>query len=506
MKRKTIWRKMSQEVIAKPDHANKEGFPSYKRTIEEEVLSVLMTGSTANLFYTKAEENIKRMIEVIQLCKDSEYLAKATIYAREKGFTRTLPIASLVEISRRYPHLFRKIARRVCRNPKDWQTFIDIARSRLIRRGVGRAVKEEMIKILSETSVYHAIKYPRAVADMINIARPREDVNPTVIRYIKRREHEGNEQLEALKVVKTSENKDDIIEAIERGRLPYEVVTGSVRKIAPRIWEALLYQAPYFNLIRNLNNFGRNGIFNKEENLDYAVRRITNERAIKQSKLFPFRFYVAYCMLEDFTGAERLRSALRIALEKSVANVPELDGKVAIASDVSGSMSSSLTGDYSVVECCDIVGVFTGCLIKKCRKMPIVLPFDDDVREDIASNIYGKETVMEIASCFGAWGGTSLSAPVEWLIRKREPVDYFIAFTDDEEWVGRSFLEAFLEYKQVIAPECKAYLVTLLPYRDFSAPPQIEDVYFIYGWSDAVLRYITTDPREQLHEVEKEEI
>jgi len=114
--------------------------------------------------------------------------------------------------------------------------------------------------------------------------------------------------------------------------------------------------------------------------------------------------------------------------------------------------------------------------------------------------------VMEIASCFGAWGGTSLSAPVEWLIRKREPVDYFIAFTDDEEWVGRSFLEAFLEYKQVIAPECKAYLVTLLPYRDFSAPPQIEDVYFIYGWSDAVLRYITTNPREQLHEVEKEEI
>ena len=506
MKRNSVWRKLREETLSRPDKTNKEGFPAYSRTIEEEVLSVLMTGSTANLFYVKAEENIKEMLDVLRRCEDTDFLAKATVYAREKGLTRTLPIASLVEISRRSPVLFRKIAARVCKNPHDWQQFIDIARSRQIRKGVGRALKKQMVDVLSGMSVYHAMKYPKAVEDMINIARPREDVNPTVIRYIKRKEHEGDEQLEALKVVKTSENKDDIIEAIERGRLPYEVVTGSVRKIAPRIWEALLYQAPYFNLIRNLNNFGRNGIFNKEENLDYAVRRITNERAIKQSKLFPFRFYVAYCMLEDFTGAERLRSALRIALEKSVANVPELDGKVAIASDVSGSMSSSLTGDYSVVECCDIVGVFTGCLTKKCRKMPIVLPFDDDVREDIASNIYGKETVMEIASCFGAWGGTSLSAPVEWLIRKREPVDYFIAFTDDEEWVGRSFLEAFLEYKQVIAPECKAYLVTLLPYRDFSAPPQIEDVYFIYGWSDAVLRYITTNPREQLHEVEKEEI
>ena len=413
MKRKTIWRKMRQEVRLKPDHANKEGFPSYKRTIEEEVLSVLMTGSTANLFYTKTEENIKRMIEVIQLCRDSEYLAKATVYAREKGFTRTLPIASLVEISRRYPHLFRKIARRVCRNPKDWQTFIDIARSRLIRRGVGRAVKEEMIKVLSETSVYHAIKYPRAVEDMINIARPREDVNPTVIRYIKRREHEGNEQLEALKTVKTSESEAEIIEAIERGKLPYEVVTGSVKKMTPRIWEALLYQAPYFNLIRNLNNFGRNGVFDKKENLDYAVRRITNEKAIKQSKLFPFRFYAAAMMLENFKSYHKIKNALLQALELSISNVPALKGKVAIASDVSGSMESTLTGDYSVVQCIDLVGLFTGCLIKRCESLPIVLPFNHEVREDVAAKVLSKETIFDIAKCFNASGGTGESICID---------------------------------------------------------------------------------------------
>ena len=63
-----------------------------------------------------------------------------------------------------------------------------------------------------------------------------------------------------------------------------------------------------------------------------------------------------------------------------------------------------------------------------------------------------------------------------------------------------------MQYKEELAPNCKAYLVTLLPYGDFPVPPQIEDVYFIYGWSDAVLRYITTDPREQLHEVKREEL
>ncbi|MCW7078207.1 MAG: TROVE domain-containing protein [Canidatus Methanoxibalbensis ujae] len=498
MKRRTVWRKLREK--AKPDKLNREQFPAYSRTIEEDVLSVLMTGSTANLFYVNAEENLTEMLSVLRKCKDTEFLAKATIYAREQGFTRTLPIASLVEISRRDPSMFKKIAARICKNPHDWQQFIDICRSQQIRKGLGRALKEEIIRAIAEMEEYHAMKYPRAVEDMINIAHPHESVNPRVIRYIKKKEHEG-EQLRYLKIVKTSENEEEIIEAINSGALPYEVVTGSVRKMTPRIWEALLYQAPYFNLIRNLNNFGRNGVFNNPDNLEYAVRRITDDNAIRHSKLFPFRFFIAYRMLKGFRGSDRLKHALALALEKSVANVPALEGKVAIASDVSGSMSSNLTGDYSVVQCCDVVGIFTACLIKKCRELPIVLPFDEEVREDIAAKIYEKDTIMKIASCFGAWGGTSLSAPVEWLIRKRERVDYFIAFTDNEEWRGRPFIEAWTDYKE-IAPECVAYLVTLLPYRDYPVP-EMEDVYFIFGWSDAVLRYITTDPRKQIEEVNK---
>ena len=506
MKRNTIWRNLKKKTTYKPDKSNRENFPAYSRTIEEDVLSILMTGSTANIFYAKAEENIKAMLDVIGNCEDPEFLAKATVYAREKGFTRTLPIAALVDISWRRPYLFRKIATRVCKNPKDWQTFIDIARSGVIRRGIGKALKKEMIRVLSEMSVYHAMKYPRAVNDMINIARPREDINPKVIRYIKRKEHESDEQLKYLKVLKTSENEDEIIDAINRGRLPYEVVTGSVRKMTPRIWEALLYQAPYFNLIRNLNNFGRYGVFDDLDNLKYAVERITNEKLIKQSKLFPFRFYIASKMLTRFKGRDRLKYALLHALEKSVSNVPLLKGRVAIASDVSGSMASSLTGDYSVVQCIDIVGLFTGCLVKRCETQPIVLPFDSEVREDIAEDVLAQETIFDIASSFHICGGTSLSAPVQWLIEREEPVDYFIAFTDNEEWVGRSFLEAFIEYKEEIAPNCKAYLVTLLPYRDYPVPPEMEDVYFIFGWSDAVLRYITTDPKEQLKEVYRMEL
>jgi len=190
LKRKTIWRNWrklrkqsitSMPEISEPDHLNKESFPSYKRSSKEDLVAILMTGSTANLFYATAKEMVKDFADILKKFEDTKFLAKATIYARNKGFIRVMPIMALVEISRRDPRLFSKIVDRVICNPKDWQTFIDIARSKIIRDGVGRAIKREIKKSIGSMDTYHAIKYPSAVEDMINIARPREDINDVVI-------------------------------------------------------------------------------------------------------------------------------------------------------------------------------------------------------------------------------------------------------------------------------------------------------------------------------------
>jgi len=273
-------------------------------------------------------------------------------------------------------------------------------------------------------------------------------------------------------------------------------------------------------LIRNLNNFGRNGVFNDERALNYAIQKITSREAIKNSKLFPFRFYIAHQMLRDYvseprlTGSQvvrslgisrRLREALLKALEISVENVPEIVGKVAVLSDVSGSMSSSLTGDYSVVQCIDLVGLFTGILLKRIRTpIPILLPFNHEVRMDIATKVMKQETIMDVAKVFSEMygGGTSLSAPIRWLIDNKETVDLIIGFTDNEEWVGDTFIETFMEYRSRINPEVRAYFVTLLPYRDYPVPPEVPNVHFVFGWNDNVLRYITTDPTKQMVEIE----
>ena len=505
MKRRTIWRQMRKE--AEPTKVNKEGFPAFDRPIEEQVVSVLTTGSTANLFYVRAKENIQGMIAVLKRCEDTEFLAKAAVYAREYGFMRTMPIVALVEVSKREPGIFKSIAFQVCRNPHDWQQLIDICRSKTIRDGCGRAIKTMIQAALFNMTPYHAMKYPRAVEDMINIARPHEDINPAIIRYIKKGDHSGSEQLRQLKRLKETSDDREAAEIIREGKLPYEVVTGSVQNMTARIWEALFHVAPYFNLIRNLNNFGKNGVFTSSTNLQKATERIANKEAVRKSKLFPFRFYVAYHMLQDFRGADQLKVALEEAMEHSLANMPEIPGKVAIAPDVSASMTSNLTSDYSVLQCIDLVGIFTAALVKRCKELPTVLPFESRIREDYAEKLYKAETLMEMASALEAGGGTSLSAPVEWLISQKQEVNYFIAFTDNEEWVGRGFLDAWKEYTDRVAPEAKAYLVTLLPYRDAPTPPLIRNVHYIYGWSDNVLRYIASpDPEAQVREVLKTNI
>ena len=60
-----FWNEMREGELLKTDEKNYEEFPTYKRDIKEQVLSVLTTGTTANLFYVSAKDNIKAMLSVL---------------------------------------------------------------------------------------------------------------------------------------------------------------------------------------------------------------------------------------------------------------------------------------------------------------------------------------------------------------------------------------------------------------------------------------------------------
>ena len=510
------WSSVFKKDIPTPNKANKEGFPAYRGTPEMNLLSYLMTGSPTGYFYLNRDANLVEFADFLNNCADSEFLAKATIYARNNGYMREFPIAALVRLSVVDKPLFWKAYPRVLHNPHDWQKLIDVARSGAFRKGLGRMLKRAIISAIAEMKPYHAVKYPQAVRDMIRIARPNEKINPAVINYIMKGDHSGDELFEALAKLKAEEDPKKAAEIIRTAGLPYEVVTGSVKQMTPEIWDALFDIAPYFNFVRNLKNFLVNEVFNDREKLERAVKRLTDKEAIRKSKLFPFRFYEAYIMLKyDGTYimlkchevANVLREALARAVELSVENVPPLEGKTVIAPDVSGSMSS-LVLRKSAMRCYDIVRIMTGILYRKSRDV-MLLPFNHELQLAVAEEVQRKfedgENLIEATMPLGANGGTSLSAPIEYLIQNKIEVDNIIAITDNEEWVGRRFVEALNEYFK-INPDVNVYLITLIPYRDYPAPPGWGRVRFIFGWSDAVLKYIAEPPEAQVGDVRRVEL
>jgi 60 kDa SS-A/Ro ribonucleoprotein len=507
-------------TAAVPTHLNKEGAPSYRRSLEEQVAQVLTCGTTGNTFYVSGQQLVKEATEVLVRArnKEPEFLARALVYARNEGLMRSLPVLGLAVLSGgggRTKPLFEKAFPKVIQTPDDLREFVQLVKSGTIsgRKGLGGVARLAVREWLNNVSEYHAVKYGSAnsremtLRDIIRLAHPIPQTSALSERFgwlVKGKEGLGvdpelNPQIRAFEALKRTTTEDEQLALIREGRLPYEVVVPTLQKTSAAIWGELLHQAPYFNLLRNLNAFTRHGVFGDEENVRYAVEKLSNPGAVEHSKVLPFRFFdawKAYCRSDKFDT--RLADALRQALELSFCNMPSLgDCTVAIGTDTSGSMDSQIS-DKGSTRYIDIAGIFTGALLKRIEGRVIPLPFDTEIHTN--HGLSGRDDILVTADKISGYcgGGTAVGAPIEHLLRSQTKVDVFIGITDNEDWAhgggwyaSADFLTLWRRYRKEINPDAKAFLVTIAPYRDAGTPSGEPGVHFIYGWSDQVLRYIS---------------
>lgn len=507
---------------AQPDHLNRAGAPSFTRPLKEQVLQVLMTGTLSDAFYASGGELAAEALEVLAKARTEcpEFLARAVVYAREQGFMKTLPVLGLAVLSGgrgRTKALFEASFPRVIRTPDDLRAFTALCRSGAVtgRKGFGGVARTAVRAHLGTLSEYHAVKYGSAASrevtlrDVIRMAHPRPATPAMAERFgwlvggvEKLGENPAlNPRIRAFESLKRATDESEVAALVRQGGLPYEAVVPAVRSMTPAIWSELLRQAPYMNLLRNLVTFTRHGVFADEANVRYAVERLTDPAAIAKAMVLPFRFFEAWKRYEETDGRDsRIADALRVALERSFVNLPSLgDRTVCIGTDVSGSMSMGTISPKSSTRYVDIAGVFTGALLRKCEGRVIPLPFDTAVHADCG--ISGRDDILVTADKIARYegGGTAVGAPAEYLLKRKLKVDTFIGITDSEDWAyGRdgygygcsaSFIDLWRTYRKTIAPDAKAFLVTIAPYRDAVAPSG-EGVSFIYGWSDRVPGYI----------------
>lgn len=496
---------------------NKDGFPAHKVSLKENYVQMVMTNTIGDTYYMNQKELLNQSMDLHRemLNFSPSFMAKTAIYGRNNSMMRLQPIIATVFLStKQNKKYFVTAFNEVIKTPGDLVDFITVLRTIRTGRGLGRAVKRQINNYLNKMDQYRALKYGGGngknkwtLKDIIRACHPipENDTQGMIFDYLTNgtlyKPLDQVLSLEALKRLDPTapEYTLQVTTLIERGKLPYEIVTGIVQPNM-EIWEYLMRQMPIFALVRNLNTLDRAGIFTNKENIDYVISKLTNVEIIRNSRILPFRFVTA---MDNFTGPIQLSKALEKALDISLDNMKMIPGDTAWFLDESGSMS----GDFVKI------GAILGIAGLKKSENSMFFGFGNELkypRVDTHKSVMdGYRAVMDV---FG--GGTSIDVTINYLLgkgservdrgfwsgggyhsgfpislKKTTPtkVDNIVIITDEQQNSGKPVIKKFREYRKTVNKDAKLFIIDISPYSSRIANDREPGVTFIYGWSDSVL-------------------
>jgi 60 kDa SS-A/Ro ribonucleoprotein len=288
-------------------------------------------------------------------------------------------------------------------------------------------------------------------------------------------------------------------------------------ELTPQHWAAIAKTAGWQMLRMNLNTFDRQCVFAIEGMAELIADRLKDEREIKKARALPYQLMAAHAAASQEVPMI-VREALQDGMEIAIANVPAIEGRVVICPDVSGSMSSPVTGfrkgATSAVRCIDAAALFAAAMLRVNRAAR-VLPFECDV-VNIALN--PRDTVLtnaeRLASVGG--GGTNCSAPLAKLNAERATVDMVVFISDNQSWMDErtanstALMSEWTKLKQRNR-NAKLVCIDIQPYGTTQAPER-DDVLNVGGFSDAVFEIVAAyatgriGPAHWVGEIEKMEL
>lgn len=221
---------------------------------------------------------------------------------------------------------------------------------------------------------------------------------------------------------------------------------------------------------------------------------------IRNSRLYPFRFYQAYKAVREAQNSRSLAtgeasdalSFLEHAMEVSTENLPDVLEDTFVGVDTSGSMRSPVSGD-SDLQCVEIASLF-GALVY--RRSADLAAFASDTQQFHGDRRDTITTTMEGIQSMGVGGGTN-GYLIPRALRENDMTDYnqVIIFTDMQMWCGNrfnagdTFRDEWNAYKQA-NPDASLYLVDLQSYGTLQVPEGANDVYQLQGWASNIVDYI----------------
>ena len=173
-----------------------------------------------------------------------------------------------------------------------------------------------------------------------------------------------------------------------------------------------------------------------------------------------------------------LREALEKAVDLSVEVVPEIPGRTAVLLDISGSMRGRplLAGSVLALS-----------ILKRAGGDGMIRLFDT---EDRIFRTRRTESVLAAAARIRAGGGTDAGVSVRAMTAEKAWCNQLVIVTDEQQNTGPGFRADLEEYRRLVSPRARAFIINVAPYEHGMAPADDEKTFYCYGWSDNVISFI----------------
>jgi 60 kDa SS-A/Ro ribonucleoprotein len=485
----------------KTNTLNEAGGTAYRLSDKHALAQYAVTGCLNGTYYAGAETQLE---QVVELCNqvEPEFIARTAIWCRQYGGMKDMPALLCAVLATRGSGWLPIAFDQVIDNGRMLRNFVQILRSGALgRKSLGTRPKRLVQQWLNQASEQQllaaVVGNAPSLADVVKMVHPKpvEAWRSAFFAWLIGKPYDLASLPSALHSFERYKR-----EGGKLPKVPFQMLTSL--PLSESKWAVLALRGGWQMVRMNLNSFQRHGVFKQPKMVKKLARRLTDEKAIRKARAFPYQLLTTY---QSASGVpDEIRQALQQAMEIALSNVPELPGRVVVCPDVSGSMHYPVTGwrrgSTSTTRCIDVAALVAAAFLRKDRHT-LVLPFDWDVsRVRLKADAAVMENATRLASLGG--GGTNCSSPLRWLNKRQERADLVLLVSDNESWIDsrRSAASAVMtEWSRFRQRNPAARLVCLdiQPYASTQAPER-EDILNIGGFSDAVFTLIDQFARGKL--------
>ena len=494
-----LFKTLKGALLPDADARNHEQAPAYALGARHQLAQLAATGCLNQTFYANAETQLDTVRTLAQSV-DAAFVAKTALYAREAGYMKDMPALLAATLAVRDVPLLSQVFGRVIDNGKMLRNFVQIVRSGAVgRKSLGSRPKklvQNWLLTASEKQLLNAsVGNAPSLADVVKMVHPKpaEAWRAAWFAWLI-----GKPFDEALlpPITQAFERfKREVAQGVatEVPDVPFQMLTAL--ELSTAQW-AQIAQAGSWQMVRqNLNTFARHGVFELDGVAQEIAAKLRDPKAVAKARALPYQLMSAFNATGDGVPAA-VRDALQDAMEAALANVPAFDGRVVVCPDVSGSMSSAVTGHRgsatSSVRCIDVAALVAAAVLRK-NPAARVLPFEQAV---VKMSLNARDSVMTNAQALAAigGGGTNCSAPLALLNKERAKADLVILVSDNESWVDagapnarRGATQTMREWEVLKqrCPQARLVCIDIQPYGTTQAAER-RDIMNVGGFSDAV--------------------